>query len=304
MDESHVKTNSVRAWVLAARPKTLMGAAVPVMIGAALALADADGHISWTALVLCFLFAFVMQVDANFVNDYFDFRKGNDDVATRLGPPRACSMGWVTPAAMVRALVATTALGALVGLPLVRIGGWEMIVVGALCVLFCFLYTTRLSYLGLGDVLVLVFFGIVPVCFTYYLCMPEGSRGITREVFVASLACGLVVDTLLLVNNCRDVDNDLRDGKRTLVVRVGAKMGMRLYLAAGFLALAVGLVFVFYGHTSAFILPLAAYGARHYKAYRHMVEIGGGRALNRILGETAVNMFLYGCAVVAGILFS
>ena len=98
-----------------------------------------------------------------------------------------------------------------------------MILVGTMCVLFAFLYTTKLSYLGLGDLLVLVFFGIVPVCLTYYVIMPDNGQTITLEVFLASISCGLVIDTLLLVNNYRDRDNDKRDGKNTLVVRIGEK---------------------------------------------------------------------------------
>ncbi|MGI6242465.1 MAG: 1,4-dihydroxy-2-naphthoate octaprenyltransferase [Prevotella sp.] len=302
MDESHVKTNSLKAWVLAARPKTLTGAAVPVMIGAALAMADGDGQIAWLPCMLCFLFAFIMQIDANFVNDYFDYKQGNDDVETRLGPLRACSMGWVTPEAMRWALVLTTALGCAVGLPLAWIGGWKMIVVGALCVLFCFLYTLRLSYLGLGDVLVLVFFGIVPVCLTYYLSLPGETKTVTWEVFTASLACGFVIDTLLLVNNYRDIDNDRRDGKTTLVVKVGATTGRRLYLATGWAAVALGLVFVFHGHLLAFVLPACIYTVLHFRAYRHMVRIDKGRELNKVLGETARNMFVYGVLVAVGLL--
>lgn len=303
MDDSHVKTNSLKAWVLAARPKTLTGAAVPVMIGTALAMADADGRIAWLPCVLCFLFAFIMQIDANFVNDYFDYKQGNDDAEMRLGPLRACSMGWVTPEAMKRALVITTALGCLVGLPLAWIGGWTMILVGAICVLFCFLYTTKLSYLGLGDLLVLVFFGLVPVCLTYYLCLPEEIRTVTWEVFTASLACGFVIDTLLLVNNYRDIDNDRRDGKTTLVVKVGAATGRRLYLSSGLVAVALGVVFVFYGHPFACMLPASIYPVLHFKAYRHMVRIDKGRELNKVLGETARNMFIYGILVAIGLLF-
>ena len=86
-----------------------------------------------------------------------------------MGPLRACTQGWVKTDSMKQAIASTTVLACLVGLPLVYYGGLEMILVGLLCVVFCFLYTTHLSYVGLGDVLVLVFFGIVPVCCTYYI---------------------------------------------------------------------------------------------------------------------------------------
>ena len=173
MDEKNVKQDSARAWLLAARPKTLTGAMVPVMIGLALAYNDAQEYMgdvfSWTAAGLCLLFAILMQVDANFVNDLFDYARGNDDTATRLGPLRACTQGWVTVDAMKQAIALTTCVACAAGLPLVWYGGMEMIAIGLLCVVFCFLYTTHLSYIGMGDVLVLVFFGIVPVCITYYI---------------------------------------------------------------------------------------------------------------------------------------
>ncbi|MBR1468772.1 MAG: prenyltransferase, partial [Prevotella sp.] len=163
-----IRKNSFRAWLLAARPKTLTGAAVPVMIGSALAVSDAQWQVRWVPMALCFLFAFIMQIDANFINDYFDFKKGTDD-ELRLGPKRACAQGWVTTEAMKRAIAIVTLLACAVGLPLVVYGGWKMVVVGAFCVVFCFLYTTHLSYVGMGDVLVVLFFGIVPVTMTYYL---------------------------------------------------------------------------------------------------------------------------------------
>ena len=303
LEENNVKTNSFRAWLLAARPKTLTGAAVPVMIGAALTIADHGWQIGWLPCVLCFLFAFIMQIDANFVNDYFDFVRGNDDAATRLGPLRACSMGWVTASAMRRALVITTALGCAVGLPLVLFGGFEMILVGAVCVLFCFLYTTKLSYLGLGDLLVLVFFGIVPVCLTYYLCLPEeSSRTVTLSVFLSSLACGFVIDTLLLINNNRDIDNDRRDGKMTLVVRVGHRGGEMLYLLSGVIALLLNIVFIVEGHFWAFLLPLIVYLPLHTLAFTHLLKIDHGRELNKVLGETARNMFLFGVTTSVGLI--
>ena len=112
MEERKIKTDSVQAWLLAARPKTLSGAAVPVMIGVSLAWVDAlqyeDEAFSWTAALLCLFFSFAMQIDANFINDFFDFANGTDDVETRLGPRRACAQGWVKLDAMKKAIAATT----------------------------------------------------------------------------------------------------------------------------------------------------------------------------------------------------
>jgi 1,4-dihydroxy-2-naphthoate octaprenyltransferase len=302
MDEKNVKQNSLRAWLLAARPKTLTGAAVPVLIGLALAYVDMRDYygvqnFSWTAAALCLLFAEVMQIDANFINDFFDFARGNDDAERRLGPLRACTQGWVSIGAMKQAIALTTVLACVVGLPLIFYGGLEMVLVGLFCVVFCFLYTTHLSYMGMGDVLVLLFFGIVPVSITYYIQL----HTVTWQVFLASVACGLVVDGLLVVNNYRDRDNDREDGKLTLVVRLGAQRSRRLYLLLGVVAVLMGLVFWLNGHMLAFVLPFI-YLVLHFYTYLKMVRINRGRELNACLGETARNILIYGLCVVAGLL--
>lgn len=301
LSEQNVRQDSLKAWLLAARPKTLSGAAVPVMIGMALAFVDAqeygDDVFSWIAAALCLLFAFIMQIDANFVNDFFDYTKGNDDSASRLGPLRACTQGWVKIDSMKQAIASTTVLACLVGLPLVYYGGLEMILVGLLCVVFCFLYTTHLSYIGLGDVLVLVFFGIVPVCCTYYVQL----HTLTWQVFIASVACGLVIDGLLIVNNYRDRYNDERDGKMTLVVRIGSEATEWLYLILGIAACLLGVVFWLNGHVLAFVLPLI-YLLMHVYTWLKLRRINYGRQLNECLGETARNMFVYGLTVALGLL--
>lgn len=301
MDETQIKQNSWQAWLLAARPKTLTGAAVPVMIGSALAVADAHGHVQWLPMLLCFAFAFIMQIDANLVNDYFDFLKGTDD-ELRLGPKRACAQGWVTIKAMRRALVLTTLLACIVGLPLIVYGGWPMLAVGALCVVFCFLYTTHLSYMGMGDLLVLLFFGVLPVTMTYFLVLPAGLQTVTFEVLLASVACGLVVDTLLVVNNYRDIDNDRRAGKQTLIVAIGERWGRLLYLALGVAACLLGCTFILYGHFWATWLPIVAYQPLHVATFVEMRRIGKGERLNRVLGMTARNILVYGLAVAIGFL--
>jgi len=284
---NEVKQNSLKAWILAARPKTLTCAAVPVMIGLAAAY---DGSFKVVPAILCMLFAFVMQIDANFVNDYFDWRRGNDDEATRLGPLRACSQGWVTPRAMVLAICLTTCIGGLVGLPLILFGGWELVFVGLACVVFCILYTTTLSYLALGDVLVLVFFGIVPVCFTYYL----QTGIITHEAFALSLLCGVVVDNLLIVNNYRDIDNDRRDGKRTLIVLVGRKTGFALYVLFGFISAGI-----FYRNMivqTSWANVMILYLLLHAETSSKMRQLDG-KDLNLVLGKTARNIFIFGLLV-------
>jgi 1,4-dihydroxy-2-naphthoate octaprenyltransferase len=301
MEERKIKTDSVQAWLLAARPKTLSGAAVPVMIGVALAWVDVPSYIgaefSWTAALLCLLFSFAMQIDANFINDFFDFANGTDDAETRLGPRRACAQGWVKLDSMKKAIALTTCLACVIGLPLVYYGGFEMIFVGIVCVIFAFLYTTFFSYQGLGDLLVLVFFGIVPVCCTYYVQL----HVVTAQVFLASLACGLVIDALLIVNNFRDRDNDRLAGKNTIIVRLGAKAGLQLYVGVGLAAVILGGTFWMNGHILASLLPLL-YLVLHLFTYLKMKRIYQGKALNLILGETARNIFIYGVLVSVGLL--
>ena len=300
-EERKIKTDSARAWLLAARPKTLSGAAVPVMIGVALAWVDArqyDGDVfSWVAAVLCLLFSFAMQIDANFINDFFDFANGTDDAETRLGPRRACAQGWVKLDSMKRAIALTTCIACVIGLPLAWFGGLEMILVGILCVVFAFLYTTFFSYQGLGDLLVLLFFGIVPVCCTYYVQL----HTVTWQVFLASLACGLVIDALLIINNFRDRDNDRLAGKNTIIVKMGPEAGLQLYLGVGIGAIILGGTFWMNGHPLATLLPVI-YLLLHVFTYIKIKRIYQGKALNLCLGETARNIFIYGVCVSLGLL--
>ena len=293
---SQIQTNSLRAWVLAARPKTLTGAAVPVMIGTAAAWADNGFQL--VPAVLCLLFAFLMQIDANFINDYYDFKKGLDD-ETRLGPKRACAEGWITLPAMRRGILATTLLSCLTGFPLVWYGGWTMVLIGLGCVVFCFLYTTCMARWGLGDLLVLLFFGIVPVCATYHL---QTATAVPPAVWLQSIACGFVIDCLLVVNNYRDRDNDKRGGKITLVVRIGEKAAENLYLWLGIAAVLLCQVSWLDSRPAAALLPMG-YLVPHIATWRSMVRIKRGKALNGVLGKTARNIFLFGMLLSIGLFF-
>ena len=283
--------------MLAARPKTLTGATVPVMLGCALAASDGDFHL--LPAVLCLLFAFLMQIDANLINDLWDYLKGSDG-KDRLGPERACAQGWITPRAMRRGIALTTAAACITGCGLLFYGGWWLIAVGALCVAFAFLYTAGpypLAYHGWGDLLVLVFFGFVPVGCTSYVL----SGSWTWQTCVISAACGLAIDTLLTVNNYRDREQDARSGKRTLVVRLGARAGSGLYLALGFAAATLCLPLLCDGRIGAAALPLL-YLAPHTATWRRMVRIGRGRELNAILGATSRNILLFGILLSIGLL--
>lgn len=301
-----VKTNSVKAWLLATRPKTLSAAAVPVMIGTAFAWRNTSEQFNWIPAILCLLFAWIMQIDSNLVNDYFDFKKGNDD-ETRLGPKRACSEGWITSDAMVWGILITTLLGCMTGIPLILYGGLEMVMVGIACVVFCFLYTTLFSYHGLGDILVLLFFGIIPVCCTYYVCMPLHQQIPTGEVIASSIACGLAIDALLIVNNYRDIDNDRSNGKITLAVRLGENKTRILYESIGYLAAGIMIILIFFDlYQINKVIPTYAiyiiYIILHRQSYKEMKRINKGAKLNQVLGLTARNILVFGILSVAAIL--
>lgn len=281
--------------MLAARPKTLAAAAAPVAI--ACALAYSDGAFRPEPAFLCMLFALIMQVDANFINDLFDCLKGSDGEG-RLGPDRACAKGWITTGAMRLGIAAATAAACLAGLGLLRYGGAWLAVVGAACVLFAFLYTAGpkpLSYCAMGDALVFVFFGLVPVCCTYYVTV----GGMTLAAAVSAAACGLAVDTLLALNNYRDLRQDAKNGKRTLTVLLGERGGIALYLWLGAAAWAATLPLAALGKPYA---PLLAciYLFFHIRAWKTMREIGSGRALNRVLAMTSRNILIFAAALSAG----
>lgn len=286
--------NSLRAWVLAARPKTLAGAIVPVWLGTSLAWAD--GSFGFLPALLCAVFACGMQIGANFINDLYDYRKGADR-DDRIGPPRACAQGWISPTAMKRGIAVSLVLSCLTGCGLLPYGGWELPVIGAACVAAAFLYTTRLSYQGMGDLLVVVFFGFVPVCGTYYV----QAQTLTTDVAIASLICGLSTNTLLVVNNYRDREQDAVSGKKTLVVRFGEPFGRYFYLVLGILAALLCLHFTNGWCDIRAYLP-CVYLFFHIRAWRAMSLIRNGKELNGILGKTALNILLLGLLLGISIL--
>ena len=291
-----IKINSVKAWILASRPKTLSGAAVPVLIGSSLAYHD--GYFAFTPAILCLIFAFLMQIDANFINDLFDFIKGSDG-EDRLGPKRACAQGWISAEAMKRGIAFTTMTASLIGFFLLFFGGLEMIPVGILCIIFAFLYTAGpypLAYHGWGDLLVIIFFGFIPVGCTYYVM----SHTWTSSITIASLACGIVIDSLLMVNNYRDFEQDKQNGKKTLIVKMGASSGKALYFITGVIAAELCWYFAFNGLYWAAILP-QIYLIPHILTWNEMVRIGKGKELNRVLGKTGRNIFIFGLLLSLGI---
>lgn len=299
MGNTTIQANSLKAWILACRPKTLTGALIPVLLAGGLAWHD--GCFAPDRWICCTLFACLMQIVSNLINDLFDFQKGTDR-EDRLGPERACAQGWITPGAMKIGIGMVLVLAAIAGISAVVLSwkllpfqGLEFVVLGAVCMLFAFLYTTHLSYLGLGDLLVLVFFGFVPVLGTYYI----QALTLTPAAWTLGLISGVAIDALLIINNYRDRDQDRISGKKTIIVRWGDSFGIHLYLGIGVLTFFLINTLLPFCITNAseylFLLlniPAILYLILHFITWRRMVQIGSGRALNSILGETSRNMFL------------
>ena len=164
-------------------------------------------------------FALLIPVGANLANDYFDFVKGADG-PERIGPARAVASGLIAPRMMLIVMTCVLISAFILGLTLLPYGGTLLLIVGLLSVTFAVGYTggpLPLAYLGLGDIFVVAFFGLVAVCFTFYV----QAGVINTDAMLLGLAVGLVINNLLVVNNYRDVEEDYRSGKKTLTVRFG-----------------------------------------------------------------------------------
>ena len=209
-------------WIQAIRPRTLVAAIFPVAIGTSLAYDM--GRFALLPAFLCLGFALLIQIGTNFANDYFDYKKGAD-TPNRIGPLRAVASGLVEPTTMLWAMIIVLILAFLTGLALLPHGGPLLLCVGIISLLCAFGYTGGpfpLAYLGLGDIFVVTFFGLVAVSFTFFV-----QAGIfTQDAWLAGMAIGLIINNLLVVNNYRDVEEDRRSSKRTLTVRFGRRFSL------------------------------------------------------------------------------
>jgi 1,4-dihydroxy-2-naphthoate octaprenyltransferase len=293
-----VSTTSLSVWIEASRPKTLWAAVAPVVLGIAIAAARDVLHV--TAAALALIGAVLIQVGTNFFNDYADYHKGADDV-DRTGPRRVVQAGLVSPDAMLRATAFVFTLAVASGVYLMIRGGWPIVLIGVSSIFFGVLYTGgrfSLAYRGVADLFVLVFFGPVAVAGTYYVQALDWPP----EIWLAGLGPGFLAVSILLVNNIRDVSEDARAGKRTLVVRLGRASGLRLYAGCQTLALVVPpVVVVAFGVTTGVLvtlvaaLPIAATTRRLY-----LSPDDAGPALNPLLAATARNLLVYSVLFSAG----
>ena len=279
----------VRAWIEAMRLRTLPVSVAGVIAGCACAII-LDSFAAVPAL-LCLAFAVLAQIAANFGNEYYDYKNGIDKKG-RAGFRRGVTEGEITPYAMKVATYLTLAIAVAVGCAMLFYGPWWLLLVGVVIVLFALAYSAGpypLSHHGLGDVAVVIFFGIVPVTLTCFL--QTGSWTGLTEVLTTSVAVGLLAANVLVVNNYRDMEDDAAVGKRTTVVIFGRKAMSLAYLLLGILAMGVMYpVWV--------CLPLWSLAVPSVYLVLHVLtwlklKRAEGVALNPLLGRTAVNLLIF-----------
>ncbi len=286
----------LRAWVSALRPATLWAGVVPVLVGTSVAYSA--GLFRPLPALAALLGSLLLQVGSNLVNDAADFLKGADG-PDRLGPPRATQQGWLSLRAVVAGAALVYLLAALLGVYLLRQGGWPVALIGTAGILAGILYTAGprpLAYLGLGEPTVFLFFGPAAVCGTVWV---QG-HAVPAAAWLAALPVGLLVTNILVVNNLRDAPTDARVHKRTFAVRYGPVATRRLYgllLLLAFLAPALAATLL--GRPGWLVALLAAPSAwAQWRGVAHKE----GRALNAHLGGAARLVLLFGLLLSVGIL--
>lgn len=286
---THVPSISPQqAWILAARPKTLPAAVSPVIVGAA--LAAADGQFALVPVLAALLGALLLQIGSNFANDYFDALKGAD-THERIGPLRVTSAGLISHASMRLGMVVVFGMAALIGLYLVWVGGWPILAIGVAAILAAIAYTggpKPYGYIGLGELFVFVFFGLVAVCGTYYV----QTHTVTMWAILASIAIGALITAILVVNNLRDIQSDKAAGKITLAVRLGVEGTRREYLLLLAVAYVVPLLLVLTGGSLWLLLPLFTV-PRASQLYATIRRASDGPTLNKALAGTAQLSLLF-----------
>jgi 1,4-dihydroxy-2-naphthoate octaprenyltransferase len=223
-------------WIIGARPRTLSAAVAPVLV----ATASAGNDAQWLPAVLALIVSLALQIGVNYGNDYSDGVRGTDD--NRVGPVRLTASGMATPSAVKRAALIAFGFAAVAGLALALMTSWWLILVGALSILAAWGYTggkKPYGYMGLGELFVFIFFGLVATVGSYYVQTEE----ISREVILASISMGVFACVILSINNIRDRALDAPAGKRTLAVRLGDRRSRQFFT-----------LLIFFGYlTSAFI---------------------------------------------------
>lgn len=291
---------SFSKWFYAIRPKTLLVSMASVVM--AVSLSFQASECEWLPALLCLLFAMTAQATSNLVNDFADFKSGSDNVNS-LGPDRKLVSGEITPKAMLKAITIAASCCLFIGLPLIYWGGWVLLPIGLVIIAVAFMYSTGpfpLSYHALGDVAVVLFYGIIPVSFTYYIL----TASIDMKMIVAGLAMGLVVDELLIVNNYRDAEDDAQHNKITTVGLFGKEVMRIVFLFNPLIACALGYYFMQdicspLVWTIA-IIPIIIYSITlFFKLGKYK-----GKEINALLGMASLEAILFAATVIAAGLIS
>ena len=259
-------------WIDGARPRTLPAAVAPVLAGTGVAAYE-DAAVWWKA-VLALLVALALQVGVNYANDYSDGIRGTDD--DRVGPVRLVGAGLAEPAAVKRAAFASFGVAALAGLVLAATTAWWLVLVGVVCIVAAWLYTggaKPYGYLGLGEVMVFVFFGLVAVLGTTFV----QTLTVPLPAWYAAVGVGALACAILVVNNLRDIPTDEVAGKHTLAVRLGDARTRGLFvlllLAAAVALLALALATTWWALLGAVFLLPAGHAARVVTGGAHGPEL-------------------------------
>jgi 1,4-dihydroxy-2-naphthoate octaprenyltransferase len=280
------------------RPTTLAASVAPVLAGTAVAIHQ--GGIRPAAGFAALVVAIAMQIGVNFANDYSDYVRGAD-TPRRVGPVRAASSGIVAPERVRLAALAAFGIAGVAGLVLSLATDWRLLLVGAACLLAGWLYTggpRPYGYMGLGELFVFVFFGLVATCGTVYV---ESLR-VTPLAILAGCGMGFLATAILVLNNLRDIETDAAAGKRTLATRIGRDRTLMLLLVLVCGAFAVPIVTFVSGLAGVtvmlvhFGIPIAAVPGRIAFANR------GGPALVTALKRMAGAEIAYALLLTVGLL--
>ena len=293
-----VDKSNIRAWTLAARPRTLPAAIAPVVLGSAMAIAD--NHFAWLPAVAALMVALLLQIGVNLANDYFDYVKGID-TEDRLGPPRVTQSGLIPARQVKHAMLLIMGASLLPGIYLLITGGWPVFLIGIACICAVLAYSGGpfpLASHGLGDLFVFIFFGLVAVCGTYYV----QALHLTRMVLLMGVIEGLLITAILVVNNLRDIHTDRQTGKRTLAVIIGERGSRIEYLLLLGWAYAIPVILWLGSRSSVWvILPIVSLPSALF-LMRRVWSDSDGVILNRALANTAKLALVYSLLLSIGLL--